>query len=104
MTLLHRILAALALAGALLGLSWGLWQTSKALSATRAQVATLSSQVEALQARTQRIQTQVSLASKAAQETRHALDQAIQADPADADQPTPRAVVDSLCKSLRCAQ
>jgi len=102
MTLLYRIAVGLALLAALSGLSVGLWQTSKALSATRGQVESLEGRVEALQARTARIQSQVSAATKASQERSHALDQVIQADPADADQPTPPAVVDSLCKHLRC--
>ena len=41
MTFLYRIAAGLALVAALGGLSVGLWQTSKALSATRVQVESL---------------------------------------------------------------
>lgn len=104
MSLIQRAALVAALVAALGGLSVGLWQTSKALSATRAQVDALSSQVEALQARTARIQTQVSAANKVAQERSHALNKAIGQDVADAAEPTPPAVVDSLCKSLRCPQ
>lgn len=97
---LYGVIAVLVLA--ILGLGYGLSLSRDALTATQAQVAALSSQVDELAAHQRRIQTQVSAAQKAAQENTHALATAIDLDRDDAAQRTPAAVVDSLCGFLRC--
>lgn len=84
------------------GLGYGLYQTSKALGATTLQVASLEARLEAAEARIGRIQTQVKTTLAKAQEARYDLNHAVQAAPDAAARATPPAVVDSLCKSLRC--
>lgn len=103
-----RLYSTLALV-AMLALA-GFWIQHQSLTALRKDLGeanTLIDQQKAvvalLSARTDSIQRLTAAASKAAQENRNALEQALVALPDGGKRRTPVAVVDGLCKSLRCA-
>ena len=96
--------AGVALVGSLLYLSASLTSAREDLSQAKAQVASLSSQVEVLEARTARIQQAVMAVETASRATRQELRDAYKAHPEWSADTVPVPVRDGLCKRGNCAQ
>lgn len=89
-----------------LGVLWlrhSLSETRQELASTSALVVTQKADIVALRASQALIQANVALVSKRNQEASRELQSVLDALGESARRPTPSAVVDSLCKRLRCA-
>lgn len=89
-----------------LGALWlrhSLVETRAELASTSALVVTQKADIEALRASQARIQANIAAVTKRNQEADRELQTVLDALGEAARRPTPRAVVDSLCKRLRCA-
>lgn len=96
------ILGALVIAVA--GLAWGLWSTIGALSAAEATIGSQADQIEQLRASQARTAASLAALAKKSQQTRVEVQRALDETPEYRDAPVPPAVVDGLCKRLKCAQ
>lgn len=83
-------------------LSYGLWQTYSELQEVRSTVSTQSDQIDALRAAQARTAASLSVLAAKSQASRSEVTHALAQDPAYRDAAVPAAVVDSLCKRLRC--
>lgn len=89
---------------ALVGLSVGLYEQHKTLSATTASLKEQTARVDALRASQAKTAAAVLELSRKSQVTRQEVSDALAKEPAYRDTAVPAGVADGLCKRLRCAK